>query len=427
MDFAPILHQLSNLPPQPPEVSVAVNLMIRVINTVVAYGVAFVGFLHGLLKVAKQSNTPSSVVTMIFHRIREQQVDNLSEQLRIIESSTSVAIGLNASLVVSDLLATVTSRNSEATNLLADMRFLMKSNSSLAWLGRDIMIDELAGNDVFEAQCTSGEAVIVKVYEGHGKNQSPERAQKADWLTRTLKYYPMETIEGIYRMELIDFQVQRGIRCALPPFSSSLVHLDPEIGYSQIDISTNKTSKADKNPSKPQPGIDIVCGFFAGSLFWMSDTTTSIEEIVDNDRHMSIEQVGISLFAYQWLGPCRALVQSDVPIALGNIGYMPKSSSGEAWNNLPPAEPEVVAFEGQPVYKKYTYIDPPVTSAMNWMNCYVWISPRDIWKFYSRYVMQFINDHNLSISPYDLQLVTLANVECSFALYLDDERCQTAS
>ncbi|KAF8499389.1 hypothetical protein BU17DRAFT_102795 [Hysterangium stoloniferum] len=481
MDFAPILRQLPNLPPQPPEVSVAVNLMIRVINTVVttksnvaklsflvhtaathlviilkyshaqwnhppdglkAYGVAFVGLLHGLLKVAKGSNAPSSVVTMIFRRIRKREIDNLSEQLRNIEYSTSVAIGLNASLVVNDLLATVTSRNSEATNFLADMRFLMKSNSSLAWPGRDVMTDDLAGTDlslftrsdirlariicpdhspvpdrapdylgvsirVFEAQCTSGEAVIVKVYEGHGKNQSPERAQKA---------------------------------------------LDPEIGYSQIDIVTD---------FEPQPGIDIVCGFFAGSLFWMSDTTTSIEEIVDNDRHMSIEQVGISLFAYQWLEPCRALVQSDAPIALGDIGYMPKSSSGEvgtfqvlgnihsflqelpraphsvfpyksrpadapfcefkAWNNLPPAEPEVVAFEGQPVYKKYTYIDPPVTSAMNWMNCYVWISPREIWKFYSRYVMQFINDHNLSISPYDLQLVTLANVECSFALYLDDD------
>ncbi|KAF8508973.1 hypothetical protein BU17DRAFT_70628 [Hysterangium stoloniferum] len=518
MDFAPILLQLSNLPPQTPEVSVAVNLMIQVISTVVttknnaaklsflvhaaathlvviseythdqknhppdalkADRVAFVGFLHRLLKVAKQSDTPSSVATIMLYPSRERQIDNLSDQLRNIESSTSVAIGLNASLVMNDLLATVTSRNSEATNLLADMRFLMKSNSSLAWPGRDVMTDDLAGTDlslftrsdirltrmicpdhspvpdrapdylgvfvrVFEAQCTNGQAVIAKVYEGHGKNQSCERAQKADWLTRTLKYCPKETIEGIYRM-----------------FSSGIVDLDPEIGYSQIDISTNKTSKADQKPSEPQPGIDIVCGFFAGSLFWMSDTTTSIEEIVDNDRHMSIEQVGISLFAHQWLGPCRALVQSGVPIALGDIGYMPKSSFGEvgtfqvlgnihnllqelpraphsvfpyksrpadapfceykAWNNLPPAEPEVITFEGQPVCKKYTYIDPPVTSAMNWMNCYVWISPREIWKFYSRYVMQFIKDHNLSISPYDLQLVTLANVECSFALYLDDD------
>ncbi|KAF8515232.1 hypothetical protein BU17DRAFT_68012 [Hysterangium stoloniferum] len=143
---------------------------------------------------------------------------------------------------------------------------------------------------------------------------------------------------------------------------------------------------------------------------------------------------------------CRALVQSGVPIALGDIGLLqelPRAPHSvfpyksrpadaplceyKAWNNPPPAEPEVITFEDQPVCKKYTYIDPPVTSAMNWMNCYVWISPREIWKFYSRYVMQFIKDHNLSISPYDLQLVTLANVECSFALYPDDERCQTAS
>ncbi|KAF8508976.1 hypothetical protein BU17DRAFT_70630 [Hysterangium stoloniferum] len=462
-------------------------------------------FLQKLLKVAKKSLT-SSWGSVLRYRTREQQIMCLADELRnfeypifvifpvlmseeeILKLHLKLAIRLNTLLTMNEVLSRLASR--------ADVRLLANSNSPLALMGRNTIMAELAGTDLVyyikeeftdirlicpdhsplpekapdylgvsvtlhEAHHKSGRAFIVKKYEGHGKNESQERKQKTnnverfqDWLTRTIGSCPTETIEGLYHMQLIDFQLRRKIRCALPLFSSGVVgrHMwgETALGYSDIDIVSD---------FRPQKGISIICGFLAGALYWMSDTATNIHSVVTIDRQMTIEDVGKSLFAHQWLGPVRALVQCDVPIALGDIGYIPNASSREIWKfqvlgnihnlmlelplasnsicpyKLRPAdaprweyeecnkpilpEPDIITFEGRPVYKRYTltYDGRPATSVMNYH--YSWISPSEVWKFFSRHVLQFVSDHNLSISPYELRLATLVNVESGYLLELD--------
>ncbi|KAF8508979.1 hypothetical protein BU17DRAFT_70633 [Hysterangium stoloniferum] len=541
MDFALIFLQLAEVPIQGPEADAAVGVLIEVMNavTVEKYNnvnlnlliheaatrlVIIAEYTHG-----QWDHVPGELKACLdeFTDIYVQYIDILwrflQKLLKVAKKSLTSSWG------------SVLRYRTPNVDLRADVRLLANSNSPLALMGRNTIMAELAGTDLayyikeeftdirlicpdhsplpekapdylgvsvtlHEARHKSGHALIVKrdpnnlqligfgswkddilfhVYQCPQNNV--ERFQ--DWLTRTIGSCPTETIEGLYHMQLIDFQLRRKICCALPPFSSGVVDIrarggklqwsliysgeftdglpdvtETAVGYSQIDIVSDFIN------SQPQKGISIICGFFAGALHWMSDTTTNIHSVVNIDRQMTIEDVGKSLFAHQWLGPVRALVQCDVPIALGDIGYIPNASSGDTWTfqvvgnihnlmlelplasnsvwsgKLRPADtprweyeecnkpmrpdPDIIAFEGREVYKRYTltYDGPPAPSVTSWWNnSYSWISPREIWKFFSRHVLQFVSDHSLPISPYELRLVTLVNVESAYSLEFDED------
>ncbi|KAF8508978.1 hypothetical protein BU17DRAFT_70632 [Hysterangium stoloniferum] len=430
-------------------------------------------FLQRFLNVVKQYQRSSTFATIFRYRSCQRDIDKLSRQLKDIERSTvkqlfkfsyKLAINMHSTTAVNIFCAAVDSQNLAYTKLLAEMRILIlraENTIPVELAGKDLLyftrqefeLTRLICPDhaplpqhapdylgllvrLFEARHKNGQVMLIKVYEGRGKNQSNQR-QKAfhktlhynktiwnhvllqiigssswldtipfhDWLCRTWESRPAETIEGLYCMkesykELIDFQKQQNVRCIVDVrrqggelkwsliYSGELIDGEPYVsdaalGYSQIDIVSD---------FQPQKGI----------------------EISRRSGHRYLATNGWGLVEHSPVFPYKPR-----PIDAPCLEY-------KEWGSPELPEPEIVTFEGKPIYKRYTLPQPPVTASRDWMNCYTWISPREIWKFWSHFAPKFIKENNLSLSPHDLQLVTLADAECAYALYLETDQCQSA-